>query len=154
MSGGINCCIFTSTLTLKADFRLKCAPLFSFPSLFLFLPLLRYLLPIGLTLAHCSLAFCQSQFLSPFPPFFFSFSCAVMQFPLFTLLTLSLHLIPPCLCVNSAKDSSGISSLFITQAIFLLLQFLPFLSLISLHLSPFFLFSENVFFLIRNESRL
>ena len=69
---------FTSTCspfvwgnTLKADFRLKCAPSLLPRSL------LCYLLPIGLTLAHCSLASCQSWFLSPAPfiflPFFLPF---------------------------------------------------------------------------------
>lgn len=72
-----NCFFFWNTL--NADFRLKCAPLFSLlPSFFLFLALLCYLLPIGLTLAHCSLAFCQTWFLTPASSFFSSFSCAVM----------------------------------------------------------------------------
>ena len=69
---------FTSTCspfvwgnTLKADFRLKCAPSLLPRSLLCYLP------PIGLTLAHCSLASCQSWFLSPAPfiflPFFLPF---------------------------------------------------------------------------------
>lgn len=50
--------------TVKADFRQKRAPLSSLPSTFFFLALLCYLLPIGLTLVHCSLAFCQAWFLT------------------------------------------------------------------------------------------
>ncbi len=147
--------------TLKADFRLKCAPLFSFPSSFLFLPLLCYLLPIGLTLAHCSLAFCQSRFPSPTPSLFSPLVLFLLRrhavSPSFlTLLFLLYPWIPPSLCVNPVKDSSGISSLFITRAIFLLhqsrffLSFLPFfVFLISLRLSPLFFFPFCKFF-VRN----
>lgn len=49
-----------------------------------FLPpllLLRCLLPNGLTLAHCSLAFCQSWFLSPAPSLLFALSPFLSPIP-------------------------------------------------------------------------
>lgn len=104
-------CFFFFWNTLNADFRLKCAPLFSLlPSFFLFLALLCYLLPIGLTLAHCSLAFCQTWFLTPASSlFFFLFLlCCHGSFSLSPLVFFLFPSILPYLHVSSGKDSSGI----------------------------------------------
>lgn len=100
-----NCFFFWNTL--NADFRVKCAPLFSLlPSFFLFLALFCYLLPIGLTLVHCSLAFCQTWFLTPASSLFFLFLlCCHGSFSLSPLVFFIFPSIPPYLRVSSGKDS-------------------------------------------------
>lgn len=76
---------------LKAGFRWKYTALL-LPSL------LCYLLPIDCTLAHCSLAFCQTWFLTPASALPTS-SCTVTQHLLFpTCVFLSFPSVP-CVCV-------------------------------------------------------
>lgn len=121
--------------TLNADFRLKCAPLFSLlPSFFLFLALLCYLLPIGLTLAHCSLAFCQTWFLTPASSLFFPLSPVLS----WQFLPFPTRLFP--FPINPAVFACEFRKRFIGDPIFLFLQ-----SCYPLSFSPFYLSCENAF---------
>lgn len=121
--------------TLNADFRLKCAPLFSLlPSFFLFLALLCYLLPIGLTLVHCSLAFCQTWFLTPASSLFFPLSPVLS----WQFLPFPTRLFP--FPINPAVFACEFRKRFIGDPIFLFLQ-----SCYPLSFSPFYLSCENAF---------
>lgn len=109
--------------------RLKCDLLFSLPSFLVFLAVVRYLLSVGLTLVHSSLAFCQTWFLTAaFPPFFSSSSSAAVQF-------LSSHLSPfvplsSWLHVSAAKRfSTGRTLPFLQSFVLFFLPTSPSLSL-------------------------
>lgn len=138
----------------KANFRLKCAPLFSLPSFSLFLPLLCYLLPIGLTLAHCSLALCQSRFLSPTPSLFLFLLCCRALSPL-SLFSVTLQSLLPCVWTQQKIlqgsppfSSLGPFSCFI-RAISFFYSRLSF-SFSSLSVCPLFFLSFVRMFFVRN----
>lgn len=71
-----------------------------------------YLRPIGLTLAHCSLAFCQSWFLTPFFSFF------SLLLPSFAVMQLHLPLSLPTLLVFVRDFSRRYSDLLSHHSLF------------------------------------